>query len=221
MAAAIVVVAFASVLLVIGSVSYASGWGLQGLFHRTGWVYLMYGANYAAGGMHNVEDADLIMEGRPSFAEMNRRARELALERISADVPRLTQFAFTEKMRGLYGRDPKLFRRAHGGSDQGEMLEAHVQPAVERVKDGAYRLAFLLFLALLAREVWRPGRLLVLGFIVLLYSLPHLLLEVDQRMHQVMLPYIIAGAALLFYELAPAAGRKPWMRPERFTQRAF
>ncbi len=101
------------------------------------------------------------------------------------------------------------------------MLEAHVQPAVERVKDGAYRLVFLLFLALLAREIRRPSRLPVLGFIVLLYSLPHLLLEVDQRMHMVMLPYLVVGAALLFYELAPVVNRKPCMvRLDRFTQRA-
>lgn len=82
-------------------------------------------------------------------------------------------------MENLYARDRKLFRRAYGRSARADMLEAHVRPAVEFVERGVSRLMFLLFLALLAREVWRPSPVLVLGLIVLLYSLPHPPLEVD------------------------------------------
>lgn len=58
---------------------------------------------------------------------------------------------------------------------------------------------FAVLLALSTREVGRPSRLLILGLIVLLSSLPQLLLEVDQRMPMLMLPSFVVGAVLLFH----------------------
>ncbi|MDE0192359.1 MAG: hypothetical protein OXQ90_13475 [Gammaproteobacteria bacterium] len=37
---------------------------------------------------------------------------------------------------------------------------------------------------------------MILGGVVLLYSLPHLLIEVQPRYHLSMMPYVIAGACL-------------------------
>ena len=215
------VVAVAAVVLTLMGIAYElRGFGFQGLVHPTPWVYLQYGTNVAAGGQWNEGDVALNTEGTGRRNERtNRIAREIALKRLAAaGVLKSARFALTEKMHRLYGRDTTLFARAYGSSDRGEVLRELVQPAVKRVVAGAYRLVFLLFLALLVREVWRPSRLLVLGAVVLLYSLPHLLVEVYPRMHMPMLPYLAAGAALLVYpfgagERGRGLGRFPWGRP--------
>jgi len=48
----------------------------------------------------------------------------------------------------------------------------------------------------------KPSPLLGLGGVVLLYSLPHLLLEVQSRYHMLMLPYFVVGAVFLVHKLA-------------------
>lgn len=201
----IVLVAFTLVLLAHACLSYVNNQGFQVLTQRTAWINLLYGTNVEAGGMHSLKDQRKVVQadrgGDNPADEVNRRAREMAFERVTSDIPGFIKFAFTTKMKGLYGRDSKLFRRAYGNSDRAAMLKQYVQPAAERVEMGVYRLVFLLFLVLLAREIWRPSRLLILGIIVLLYSLPHLLIEVDQRHHMLMLPYFVVGAALLVYEV--------------------
>ncbi len=224
-AAAILGAGFTAVVLAHGALSYVNGYGFSVGAHRTGAFVLLFGTSVAAGGMWNEADVEWLEGGAPSLAEKRRKAREAALARLAdVGVPRFLKFALTTKLEGLYGRDPKLFRRAHGKSQRADMLKAYVQPAAERVEQGAYRLVFLLFLALLVREVWRPSWRLVLGVIVLLYSLPHLLFEVDQRYHMLMLPYFVVGSALLAGELASVANtvnRKPGWRLERFTPREF
>jgi len=207
-AAGIVLAAFAAVLLTHGGLSYVYGYGFKVSSNQQGWLILLFGTSVPGRGMHNLDDVALVAQWDDrDVAAVNRRLREIVVTRITADVPAFVQFAFTKKMRGLYGRDPRLFLRAHGTSDRVDMLEAYVQTAAERVERGVYRWVFLLFLVLSAREIWRPSRLLVLGIIVLLFSLPHLLLETGYRYHMLMLPYFVVGVALLSYEWAGTAQR--------------
>lgn len=200
----LMLVAFASVLLAHGSLYYIHGQGFQLMSHQLSALNLLHGTNVDSKGMHDPSQVALIEMDKDKSYRKTRAfstARKVALERITSDVPGFFKFAFTTKMKSLYGRDTMLFRGAYGGSDRGDVLDRHVKPTAEHVEMGVYRLVFLLFLALLAREIWRPGRLLVLGVIVLLYSLPHLFYEVHYRFHQLMLPYFVVGAALLAYEL--------------------
>jgi len=207
-AAGIVLAAFAAVLLTHGGLSYVYGYGFKVSSNQQGWLILLFGTSVPGRGMHNLDDVALVAQWDDrDVAAVNRRLREIVVTRITADVPAFVQFAFTKKMRGLYGRDPRLFLRAHGTSDRVDMLEAEVQTAAGRVGRGVYRWVFLLFLVLSAREIWRPSRLLVLGIIVLLFSLPHLLLETGYRYHMLMLPYFVVGVALLSYEWAGTAQR--------------
>ncbi len=48
-----------------------------------------------------------------------------------------------------------------------------------------------LFLVLLVKEIMRPSHVIILGLVVLLYSLPHIFVELEPRYHRLMLAYMV------------------------------
>ena len=163
------------------------------------------------------------------FAQANEKARRIALERIEKNPIGFISFALTDKVAQLWGREFTLYLWALGdeqrinelnwlyflsaapGLPVSEVIESvthesqplnlRVWPLVIVSLDGVYRVTLLLFLVMLAREVRRPSKLLVLGLIVLLLSLPHIIVEVRPRFHMAMTPFIVVGSMLLAYDL--------------------
>ena len=225
----IVFVSFFIVWFAHGYLSQLSGEGFKVSASQGGALYLLFGTNVEAKGQFNLADRDLVGYRGKNNADINRRALKIAIERIEKDPVGFMSFALTDKMGQLWDREYRLYLWAIGDVERtGKLNWPHflsVSPAVrfsEVVKsitdeslplnlkvapfaimslDGVYRVTLLLFLIMLAREVHRPSKLLVLGMIVFLLSAPHLLVEVRPRYHMAMTPFIVVGSMLLAYDL--------------------
>ena len=225
----IVVASFLVVWLAHGYLSWLNGHGFQVTSSKESALYLLFGTNVEEKGRYNVADRDLVGYSGKINTDINRRAMKIAIERIEKDPVRFISFALTDKVAQLWGREFKLYLWALGdeqrinelnwlyflsaapGLPVSEVIESvthesqplnlRVWPLVIVSLDGVYRVTLLLFLVMLAKEVRRPSKLLVLGLIVLLLSLPHIIVEVRPRYHMAMTPFIVVGSMLLAYDL--------------------
>lgn len=185
--------------LAFGGLAAVKGDGFRVTPSDSGGLLLLFGTNKASRGGYNLLDATLAGHGAEDPAVRARapaRAREIALQRIVDDIPGFAAFALTDKVAQLWGRERPEIGRSIGPPERHVLVDARVLTSVVRLSDGAYRTVFLLFLASLIVQIIRPDRALIFGAVVLLYSLPHLFIEVQPRYHLTMTPYLIAGALL-------------------------
>ena len=225
----IIVVSFLVVWFAHGYLSQLSGIGFQLSVPKWAGLYLLFGTNIEEKGQINSADRDLVGYTGKMNADINRRAMKIALERIEKDPVGIISLALTDKVAHLWGREYRLFLWSIGGAERlaelkwsdlvsvspGVRLSVTIEtiadeslppnlkvtPLVIMGLDGVYRVTLILFLIMLAREVHRPSKLLTLGLIVLLLSMPHILIEVRPRYHMAMTPFIIVGSMLLAYDL--------------------
>ena len=201
---AIVVASFISVWFTHAQLSWLSGYGFQVTASSRASVNLLIGTSLHAEGRYNMADLELAGyygENKLPPAEADKRARRIAMERITSDPVRFVRFALTDKVGQLWGNEHGLYLWAAGGGERAGKLDRRVQHLALGGLDGVYRLTFLLFLILLIREIHRPSHVLALGVIAFLLSLPHVLVEVRPRFHLAMTPFIIVGSMLLVDDL--------------------
>ena len=169
-----------------------------------GSLSFLFGTNFDAKGKYNAPDLELAGysgENRLTHAEAEKRAREIAVERITSGPVRFARFALSEKVAQLWGRDYDLYDLASGRRQRGSRLNLRTRSIAHASLDGVYRFTLLLFIVMLVREMRRPSHLLALGVIALFLSFPHVLLEVQPRYHLAMTPLIIVGATLLVLDI--------------------
>ena len=223
----IVFVSFFVVWFAHGYLSHLSGKGFQLSVTKWAGLNLLFGTNIEEGGRFNLADRDLVGYTGRMNADINRRALEIAIERIENDTVGIISLALTDKVARFWDREHMLYIWAIGDvdlpyehwrffsvspglrfsmiteyiADENQPLKFRVGPLVLLSLDGVYRVTLLLFLLMLAREVRRPSILLALGLIVLLLWVPHILIEVRPRFHMAMTPFIVVGSMLLTYDL--------------------
>ncbi|MYD51094.1 MAG: hypothetical protein F4W93_06355 [Dehalococcoidia bacterium] len=223
----IVFVSFFVVWFAHGYLSHLSGKGFQLSVTKWAGLNLPFGTNIEEGGRFNLADRDLVGYTGRMNADINRRALEIAIERIEKDPVGIISLALTDKVARLWDREHRLYIWAIGDvdlpyehwrffsvspglrfsmiteyiADESQPLKFRVGPLVLLSLDGVYRVTLLLFLLMLAREVRRPSILLALGLIVLLLWVPHILIEVRPRFHMAMTPFIVVGSMLFAYDL--------------------
>ncbi len=169
-----------------------------------GSLSFLFGTSFDSMGRYNSADVELAGytgENRLTRAEADRRAREIAVERIARDPVRFVGFALSDKVAQLWGRENGLYVAASGDRQRNGRLNSRTQDLALSSLDGVYRATLLLFVVMLVREMRRPSHLLALGTIALLLALPHILLEVRPRYHLAMTPFIVVGSALLVLDL--------------------
>ena len=201
---AIVVASFISFWFSYGCLSWLSGQGFKITASSRVSVNLLIGTSLHAEGRYNMADLELAGyygENKLPPAEADKRARKIAIERITSDPVRFVRFALTDKVGQLWDKEHGLYLWAAGGGERAGKLDRRVQRLALGGLDGVYRLTFLLFLILLIREIHRPSHVLALGVIAFLLSLPHVLVEVRPRFHLSMTPFIIVGSMLLVDDL--------------------
>ncbi|MDE0659714.1 MAG: hypothetical protein OXI79_08720 [Gammaproteobacteria bacterium] len=161
---------------------------------------LLMGTNTETLGGYN--RADLVLAGYDSEdpdvrAQAPAHARELALRRVTGDIPRFVAFALTTKTERLWGRERSLSHWSIGDTEHRGEVSYLLRGAAILAGDSAYRIVFLLFLGFLALQVRRPTTAVLLGGTVLLFSLPHLFIEVQPRYHVPMIPFMVVALAIL------------------------
>ena len=179
-----------------------------------GTANLLFGTSFDSSGRYTVSELELAGyagDDPLTRAEANERAREIALERITGDPAGFARFALSEKVAQLWESERILYDWASGGRKPGEKLE--VRTLAVAGLDGVYRTTFLLFLVLMLREIRRPGPLLALGVAALIFSLPHILVEVKPRYHLAMTPFIVVASGLLVLEFREH--REEWLSTAR------
>ncbi len=199
-ASSLVVVGFALVVGVHASLSWTSGYGFQISGSQWAPLQLLFGTNREHSGGFNVTDAHLsgyTGDNRLPRSEAAERARQMAIDRITEDVPGFARFSFTKKMGRLWGRETSLYNWAIGEKERRELFRERIQTTALGILNEAYRLIFLLWLV---TQIRRPSYFLALALIAFLYALPHLLVEVQSRYHVTMTPYMLFGAFLLAHQ---------------------
>ena len=216
------VIVFLSFVLVWFShaqLSWMSGQRFQVTASPYGSWNLLVGTNFDANGRNNRQDLELAGyrgENQLPWAEANEKAREIAMERITSDPVRFARFALTAKLGELWNRERALYDSAAGSWERGEKvveMNPKVMSLVFASLDGVYRFTLLLFLILLIREIRRPTVLLALGAILILFSLPHIFMEVKPRYHLAMSPFIIVASMLLVLDFEGL--RTEWLSTAR------
>lgn len=195
---AVVVIAFACLSAVKGD-----GFSIRPSPH--GELNLLFGTNRSTKG--GFSPMDKMLAGHASEdpevrAGAPAKALELAWARIRDDPIGFAWFAVTDKVGQLWGREHAVIGRSIGPPENHQLVDYHVLIGVLKTADGAYRITLLLFLAGLAAHVVRPDRTLILGSVVLLYALPHLLVEVQPRYHLTMVPYVLAAVCVFLHQAA-------------------
>ena len=217
----VVVASFMSIWFAHGYLAWVSGQGFQATSSPYGPVNLLFGTSIHANGRYNIPDLELAGyrgANKLPLAQANEKARKIAVERIVGNPVDFVRFALTDKVSQLWDKDYFFFNEAAGIRNRNVELDQWVQYRVLAGRDSVYRVTFLLFLVFLVREIWRPSRLLSLGVIPFLYSLPHVLVEVAARYHLTMLPFIIVGSMLIANDLW--SRRSEWLavvRRQRLT----
>ena len=202
----LVVAGVVLVVLAFGGLAALKGDGFRATPSQSGGLLLLFGTNKASYGGFNRLDAALAGRGSedPSVrAGAPAKAREIALQRIRADIPGFLAFAATDKVEHLWLREHPEIVRSIGPLERRASVPPDVLITALRLSDGAYRVVFVLFLVGLVVQIVRPDRGLILGAVVLLYALPHVLIEVQPRYHLTMVPFMIAGALLCVGRLGP------------------
>ena len=175
---------------------------------RWGELLLLFGTNTETNGGYNRED--MAMAGYASDdpairAAAPTKALEMALERVVTDPGRFAVFAATTKVQRLWARERSLNHWSLGGRTRAESFNFYVRGSAIVAADGAYRMVLLLFVVGLVAHLRRPTAFVALGGIVLLYALPHVLVEVQPRYHLPMLPFMIVGATVTLHRVLPPA----------------
>ena len=200
----LVAVSFISLWFAHGQLSSLGGHGFQVTPSPWGSLNLLVGTSFHADGRRNTSDLELAGYQGPNklpFAEANENARKIASERILSDPVGFAEFALTDKVRHLWGKDYYLFAELVGLGERDSDLDRRIWSLVMSGRDSVYRVTFLLFLVFLLREVRRPTPLLALGVIPFLFSLPHILVEVMARYNLPMVPFIMVGSMLIVDDL--------------------
>ena len=169
-------------------------------------LLFLFGTNTETNGGYNEEDIEVagyrsddpeVREAAPAVA------REMALNRIRSEPSRFVTFALTTKMERLWERERALNNWSIGDAKARNEANHYLRRAAMLGADGAYRVVFVLFLVALAGQVRRPTHAAMLGGIVLLYALPHLLIEVKARYHLPMITFMIVGVCVYCDRVAP------------------
>jgi len=206
------VAGFAVVLLMFACLSAVKGDGFSVRPSPHGEMNLLFGTNRTTNGGFSPVDkmlAGFTSDDLQIRAHARQKALELAWARISDDPSGFTWFAVTDKVGHLWAREHAVIGRSIGPPERHRFVDYRVLVGVLETTDGAYRITLLLFLVGLAIQIIRPDRTLILGGTVLLYSVPHLLIEVQPRYHLTMAPYVIAGACLAFHQIVTRFARLP------------
>ena len=197
---AIVVVSFAAVWFSYSYMSWRTIQELRITASPWGDFSLLFGTNFDSKGRYNVADLELagyLGGDRWKRIDASKVARKIAIERITDDPFRFARFALSDKVIQLWGNEHNLYGWASGDRQRGDKLSLKMRNLSLAGLDGVYRTTLLLLLVILVRETLRPSYLLALGVVALMFSLPHLFLEVQPRYHLAMTPFIIVASALL------------------------
>ena len=169
-------------------------------------LLFLFGTNTDTRGGYNEKDMRVagyladdpkVREAAPAVA------REMAWNRIQSDPARFAMFAMTTKMERLWRKERALNHWSIGDANARNEVNYHLRGAAILAADGAYRLVFVLFLVSLVAQARRPTYAAMLGGVVLLYALPHFLIEVKPRYHVPMIPFMIVGACVCFDRVGP------------------
>ena len=200
-----VVAAFAFVVVVFGSLCALKDGGFRVRPSPWGEVLLLMGTNTATLGGYNREDVEFAGYGSddPNVrARAPTVARQMALERVTTDIPRFVAFALTTKVERLWDRERSLSHWSIGDTERRETVSFLLRGSAIFAGDSAYRIVFLLFLIFLVLQVRRPTLAVVLGAMVFLYAFPHIFIEVQPRYHVPMIPLMVVGAAVALHHAA-------------------
>ena len=201
------VATFAAAIVLFGSLSMQETGEFRVAPSRFGELLLLFGTNTETNGGYNVDDAALagyLSDDPATKAAAPAKALDMALDRVSSDPWRFTAFAATTKVQRLWARERSLNYWSLGGRERAENVNFYVRGSAILAADGAYRMVLLLFMVGLIGELRRPSACVALGGIALLYSLPHVFIEVQPRYHLPMVPFLIVGAVLTFHKLLPS-----------------
>ena len=200
------IAAVVAVVLTFGGLAELKGDGFRATPSQSGGLLLLFGTNEVSKGGFNQFDATLAGHGAedPAIrARAPKKAREIALQRIREDIPGFLAFAATDKVGHLWARERPEIGRSIGPPERHRLVDFRVLSSIVLLSDAAYRTVLLLFLVGLVFQIVRPDRGLALGAVVLLFSLPHVFIEVQPRYHLTMAPYVIAGALLCVADIVP------------------
>ena len=203
----VVVATFAAVIVLFGGLSTQETGEFRVAPSRFGALLLLFGTNTETSGGFNVDDAALagyLSDDPATRAAAPAKALDMALDRVSSDPWRFVAFAATTKVQRLWARERSLNHWSLGGRERAENVNYYIRGSTILAADGAYRMVLLLFIVGLVGELRRPSACVALGGIALLYSLPHVFIEVQPRYHLPMLPFLIVGAVLTFHRLLPS-----------------
>ena len=199
------VAGFVPVVLIFGSLCAWKDDGFRIRPSPWGEVLLLMGTNTATHGGYNVADVELAgysSEDPNVRAAAPTVARQMALERVTSDIPRFASFALTTKIERLWDRERSLSHWSIGDPERRETVSYLLRGSAIFAGDSAYRVVFLVFVVFLALQVRRPTLAVVFGGIVFLYALPHIFIEVQPRYHVPMIPFMVAGAAVALHHAA-------------------
>ena len=198
------VAGFVFVIVIFGSLCALKEGGFRIRPSPWGEVLLLMGTNTATHGGYNVADVELAGYGSDDAkvrAAAPAVARQMAMERVTTDIPRFISFALTTKIERLWDRERSLSHWSIGDTERRETVSYLLRGTAILAGDSAYRAVFLLFLIFLVLQVRRPTLAVVLGGMVFLYSLPHIFIEVQPRYHVPMIPFMVAGAVVVLRSL--------------------
>ena len=198
---------FAAVIGLFGSLSTLETGEFRVGPSRFGELLLLFGTNTETNGGYNLDDAALagyLSDDPVTKAAAPAKALDMAFDRVATDPWRFVTFAATTKVQRLWARERSLNHWSLGGRER-ENVNYYVRGSAILAADGAYRMVLLLFVVGLVAELRRPTTYVALGGIALLYSLPHIFIEVQPRYHLPMVPFLIVGAVLTFHRLLPIA----------------
>lgn len=106
-----------------GYLSQLSGQGFKVSASEGGALYLLFGTSIEAKGRFNLADRDLVGYTGRMNADINRRALNVAIERIENDPLGIISLALTDKVAHLWGREYRLYLWAIGDAERtGELV---------------------------------------------------------------------------------------------------
>lgn len=201
------VAGFVLVVVIFGSLCAWKDDGFRIRPSPWGEVLLLMGTNTATHGGYNVADVELAgyASDDPTVrAAAPEVARQMALDRVTSDIPRFVAFALTTKIERLWDRERSLNHWSIGDTERRETVSYPLRGSAIFAGDSAYRVVFLVFVVFLVLQVRRPTLAVVLGGIVFLYALPHVFIEVQPRYHVAMIPFMVIGAAVALHGIVNA-----------------
>ena len=185
-----------------------------------GSLSFLFGTSFDSMGRYNSADLELAGytgESRLTRAEADRRAREIAVERIARDPVRFVGFALSDKVAQLWGRENGLYLAASGDRQASGGLSSGIQDLALPAWTVCTASRSCSFLSCSLGRFVVPVISWPWGRSHSLLSLPHILLEVKPRYHLAMTPFIVVGSALLVLDLQRR--RDEWLSTARSKAR--